>query len=150
MAGLIDATARALLDHLFSDPPYVPPQTYYAGLSPSMPTIAGTGFVEPDSGGYVRLATTGADWSPAEGSTPTQKTNTKAFVWPMATEDWADGANLVACGLFDAATEGNLVVCAAIRTPKAVLAGDTAVCNPGRLVIVMAWGIAPAGAGAAR
>lgn len=135
MAGLVDGVARAVLDHLFSDPAYAPPSTYYLALSTTSPTPDGAGFTEPVAGGYVRLATTAADWSPASGSSPSQKTNTAAFVWPSATEDWAGGSDLVAFGLFDALTAGALVITGPLTTPKAVLATDTPMCNPGLLLV---------------
>lgn len=59
MAGLVDTAARAVLDHLFSDPPYVPPSTWYLALSSTTPTPDGGNFTEPATGGYVRLAAAG-------------------------------------------------------------------------------------------
>lgn len=135
MAGLVAPAARAVLDHLFTDPAYTPPATYYVGLSTTTPTVDGANFTEPSAGSYVRIATTAADWSPASDSSPSQKTNTAGFVWPMATADWAAGADLVAFGLFDADTAGALVITGPLAVPKSVMAGDTPVCNPGRLVI---------------
>lgn len=135
MAGLVDSAARAVLDHLFTDPVYAPPSTYYVALSTTDPAPDGANFTEPSGGGYTRLPTTAADWSPASGSSPSQKTNTTAFVWSPATTDWSGGASLVAFGLFDADTGGNLVITGPLATPKSVLTGDTPVCNPGKLLI---------------
>lgn len=135
MAGLTDVVARAVLDHLFSDPPYAPPATFYLGLSSTMPAVDGSNFTEPTTGGYVRLATTAADWSAAAGSSPSAKTNAVSFVWPMATDDWLAGADLVAFGLFDAPVGGAVVVQGQLQVPKSVSAGDTPVCNPGKLAV---------------
>jgi hypothetical protein len=146
VAGLVDSAARAVLDHLFTDPAYVPPSTFYLALSTTTPTADGAGFTEPVAGGYLRLATTSADWSPASGSSPSQKTNTTAFVWPSATDDWAGGANLVAFGLFDALTGGALVITGPLLTPKAVLASDTPMCNPGLLLVKLGDPADPFGA----
>ena len=149
MAGLVDSAARAVLDHLFTEPAYVPPDTYYVALSTTAPSANGANFTEPTGGGYVRLATTAADWSPAAGSAPSQKTNTVGFVWPTATADWAGGTNLVAFGLFDAAAAGGLVITGPLDTAKAVLSGDTPMCNPGKLVVKLGDPTDPFGLSAA-
>lgn len=135
MAGLSEMVARAILDHIFSDPPYTPPTTFYLGLSSTVPAVDGSNFTEPSTGGYVRLATSASDWSGASGASPSVKANSTAFTWPVATDDWLAGAELVAFGLFDAPVAGSAVVLGELTVPKAVSAGDTPVCHPGKLQI---------------
>lgn len=135
MAGFTDATERAILDHVLSDPPYAPPSTLYIGLSSTTPTEAGTNFTEPSGGSYARVSTTAADWSAASGTAPATKTTTATKTFPTATADWSSGANLACFGLFDAPTGGNLVAWGALTTAKPVLSGDQASFGPGGLTL---------------
>ncbi len=137
MAGFTDFLEHALLDHLFSDAAYAPPATLWVALSTTTPAEAGTGFTEPSSGSYARVATTAADWAAATGTAPSTKSNTAAITFPTATGDWSSGANMAFFGLFDddGTPSGNLLAFGALTTPKAVLNGDTASFAASTLVI---------------
>lgn len=135
MAGFTDATERAILDHVLSDPPYTPPSTLYIGLSSTTPTEAGANFTEPSGGSYARVSTGAADWSAASGTAPAVKTTTATKTFPTATADWSSGANLTHFGLFDASSAGDLIAWGALTTAKPVLSGDTASFAAGALTL---------------
>ena len=82
MSGPIDAIERAILDHVFSDPAYTPPATWFLCLSTTTPADDGTNFTEPVIGGYQRIATGASDWSPAANSTPATKANGNPLMLP--------------------------------------------------------------------
>ncbi len=135
MSGYTDATERAILDHTFTDPAWVPASTLYLGLSSTTPTDAGANFTEPSTGAYARVSTTAADWDPATGTAPVTKTNSAVKTFPTATGDWLSGVDLTHFGLFEALTGGAPIVCGPLTTPKPVLSADTATCGVGALVI---------------
>jgi hypothetical protein len=135
MAGFTDATERAILDHVLTDPAWTPPATLYIGLSSTTPTEAGGNFTEPSGGAYARVATTSADWSAASGTAPAVKTTTATKTFPTATATWVSGANLTHFGLFDASSAGNLVVWGALTTAKPVTSGDVASFEAGGLTL---------------
>ena len=75
MSGPIDQVERQILDHVFTDPAYTPPATWFICLSTTTPADDGTNLTEPASGGYARFGTTASDWDPATGSAPATKAN---------------------------------------------------------------------------
>lgn len=82
MSGPIDEIERAILDHVFSDPIYTPPATWFLCLSTTTPVDDGTNFTEPATGGYARLPTTAGDWAAATGSAPASKANSSPLIFP--------------------------------------------------------------------
>jgi hypothetical protein len=135
MAGFVDTVEQSLLNHFLTDPAYTPPATMYLALSSTTPTDAGTGFTEPSTGAYARVATTAADWSAASGTAPAVKTTTVAKSFPAATADWSAGANMTYFGLFSALSAGSLLAFGALTTPKPVLLGDTPAFAAGALIL---------------
>lgn len=135
MPGFDDATERAILDHVFTDPAWTPPATWYIGLSSTTPTDAGSNFTEPSTGAYARVATTAADWDAATGTAPARKDNSATKTFTTATGDWLAGANLTYFGLFEASTGGTPRVTGPLTTPKPVLSGDTPTFGAGGLSI---------------
>lgn len=135
MPGFVDSVERALLDHFFTDPAYVPPATMYIGLSSTTPAEGGTNITEPSGGGYARVATTAADWAAATGTAPATKATNVAKAFATASADWVAGANLTHFVLFDASTAGNATAFGALTTPKPVLNGDTPNFPSGSLVL---------------
>jgi len=97
MTGYTDAAAQAQLDALITAYPYV-------ALFSAVGTDAGTGFTEANFGAYARVNSTGL-WAPASGSTPATKQNNATIAFPTST---SPGADLIAFGLYSAATAGNL------------------------------------------
>lgn len=118
--------AAKLLDHIFTDPAYSPPATMHVGLSSTTPTEAGGNFTEESANGYARVSTAAADWAAATSADPSLKDNATEIAFPQATGDWLAGANLTHFGIFDAATDGNLIAFGVLTVAKPVLNGDTA------------------------
>lgn len=85
MSGPVDEIERAILDHVFTDPAYTPPATWWLCLSTTTPADDGSNFTEPGIGGYVRLATTAADWAAAIATTPATKANSNIIDMPPST-----------------------------------------------------------------
>jgi len=99
------------------------PVTVYMALFTVQPTNAGTGGTEVTGGSYVRLAITSASaWSALSGATPTSISNSGAFTFVTATANWG---TVVAAGLYDAVTSGNLLYVGALATNQVVNNGNT-------------------------
>lgn len=97
MTGYTDAAAQAQLDALVTAYPYL-------GLFTGVSTDAGSGFTEAAFTGYARVDSTGL-WSAASGSAPSTKANSGTIAFAAA---GSIGSDIIAWGLFDAATAGNL------------------------------------------
>lgn len=105
MAGLSNYLAQALLNHIVGKTAYTMP-TPYIGLFTAVGTDAGTGFTEVSGGGYARQAASGAVWNASSGSDPSTITNASVITFPTSTAAWG---TILAFGLFDAASAGNLL-----------------------------------------
>lgn len=108
-------TAEQILQHITGYQAIFAAPTAYVALFTTAPTDdTGTGAIEPPGGGYARVATTAGTsgtWGAASTTTdPTTITNNgtggAAITFPTATASWG---NVVAFGLYDAATGGNLL-----------------------------------------
>lgn len=129
MAGSFsDFLELELLDHIFTDGAYTPPATLYVGLYTAAPTDAGGG-TEVTGGSYARKSTTAADWDAAAAGS---KSNGASIDFVTATANWG---TVVAFGIFDAASAGNLLIWADLNTSKSVDNGDTAKFPAGNLTI---------------
>lgn len=135
MAGFTDIAEQKILDHFFTDPAWVPPATWYVGVSSTPILDDGTGATEPSGGAYARIATTAADWSAAASTAPAAKTNTANLSFPMATADWLAGVSLTYFGIWDAATVGNVYCAGPLTIARPILNGDTATFSAGLLVV---------------
>jgi len=94
-----------LLNYLtgFAAMPSTP--TPYVALLTAVGSDAGTGFTEVSGNGYTRSNSLGA-WSAASGSGPSTISNSTGINFPTATGAWT---GIVAFGIFDALTSGNLL-----------------------------------------
>lgn len=114
MADFSDYLENELLDHVFGNAAYTSPSAVYLGLYTAAPTDAGGG-TEVSTGGYARQEITfGAASGGAVSNT-------------AAVEYTATGANfgtIVAVGVFDADTSGNLLAWNEI-TSVVINDGDT-------------------------
>jgi hypothetical protein len=128
MAGSFsDYLENALLDHVLGTTSYSQP-TIYVALYTTAPTDAGGG-TEVSGGSYARVAASAWD---AASSGASENTNDVTFT--TATADWG---TVVAFGLFDAATGGNLLLWGDLTTSKAISSGDTAKFNAGDIDITL-------------
>ena len=105
--------------------PFTPPPTLYVALYTAAPTVSGGG-TEVTGGGYARqTATFGA---PSNGQT----SNTGDVVFPIASVAWG---TVVAFGILDAATGGNLLYFNLLSVPRAVAINDQVRFPVGQLIV---------------
>lgn len=122
MAGSFsDFLELELLDHVFGAAAYTAPATVYVALFTAAPTDAGSG-TEVTGGSYARAAVTNnATNFPAAAAGA--KSNGTEITFAAATANWG---TIVAFGVFDAASAGNLLAWADLAVNKTVNNGDTA------------------------
>ena len=125
MAGFSDYYENKVIDHMLRNQAFTPPSTVYVGLYTAAPTDAGGG-TEVSGGSYARQAVTLA----AASAGATQ--NSADITFPTATADWG---TIVAAGLFDAASAGNLLAWNNLTASKTVNNGDTFKISAGSLTI---------------
>ena len=116
-----------VLDHLFTAGAYARPATYVA-LYTAAPTAAGGG-TEVSGGSSARVQVTA--WDTASGGATA---NTGAITFPTASASWG---TVVAFGILDAASAGNLLAWGDLTAPKAVGSGDTIEFAAGALDITL-------------
>jgi hypothetical protein len=131
-SGKSDYLEVALLNHLFGNVAYTVPATYHFALFTSAPNDAGGGTeVNPSGSGYGRVAVTNNTTNfptIVSGS----KSNGTAINFAVATASWG---SVVAFGIYDAATLGNLLFWGDLTTARSVLTGDTPRFAAGALTI---------------
>jgi len=103
-----------VLDHVFGGSAYTAPGTIYAALFTVAPSDTGGG-TEVSGGSYARQSM--AFGTAASGSI----SNSGSVEYPTATADYG---TVVAMGLFDAASSGNLLAYGNLTTSKTVSNGD--------------------------
>ncbi len=106
MTGFTDRTAQGILNHIVGKTALFTLPTVYVGLFTGVGTDAGTGFTEVTGGSYARSVTAAGDWSAASGTGPSQISNANAVAFPQASANWG---SVIAFGLLDAASSGNLL-----------------------------------------
>lgn len=133
MAAMTDYLENKIIDWLLRGQTFTPPATTYIGLFTVAPTdTAGTG-TEVSGGSYARVAVTSslANWAGTQAALSTSASsgtggttsNNAAITFPTATADWG---TVVAFGLFDASTSGNLLIYANLTASRSVTNGSTA------------------------
>jgi hypothetical protein len=132
MSSFSDYLENELLDHVFGASAYTAPATLYVALFTAAPTDAGGG-TEVTGGSYARAAVTNNLTNfPAAASGA--KSNANAITFATATADWG---TVVAAGIFDALSGGNLIAWCAV-TSQSVPSGVTASIPAGELDITLA------------
>jgi hypothetical protein len=116
-----DYLENEILDHILGGADYSRPATVYIALFTVTPSDTGGG-TEVTGGSYDRVDVTNnaTNWPAASGGA---KANGTAITFPQATANWG---TVVAFGIFDANTAGNLLYWGAVTPNKAVNSGDTA------------------------
>lgn len=98
--------AAGLLGHVTGRAPiFAEPTAYLALFTVAPADDSGTGAVEVGGGGYARQATSPLTWN-AASAPPPLIANAAPIVFPTATASWG---TIVAAGLYDAPTGGNLL-----------------------------------------
>jgi len=130
MAGFSDYLEDKVLDHVFGGNAYSAPSTLYVALYTVAPTDTGGG-TEVSGGGYVRQSSAFT----VSGTNPTTASNSAAVEYPTATANYG---TVVAVGIFDASSSGNLLAYANLTTSKVVSTGDVFRFNTGDLDVTLA------------
>jgi hypothetical protein len=116
MAGsFTDYLEDKILKHVFTNTAYTSPTTVYVGLFTVAPTDTGGG-TEVSGGSYARKSA-----AFTVSGTGTLATNSSAIEFDTATGTWG---TVVAIGIFDALTTGNMLAFADLTTSKAISSGD--------------------------
>lgn len=117
-SGKSDYLENKYLGYVYTGAAFAAPTNVHIALFTASPNDAGGG-TEVTGGAYARLqrATTAANFT-LTGNT---LTNAAVFAWPDATASWG---TIVAVGIFDAATAGNLLHWGDLTASKTIAAGD--------------------------
>lgn len=113
MASMSNYLENALLDHVFTGTAYTAPTTLYLALFTNDPTDANTG-TEVTGGSYARQTVT---FGAAAGGSVSNNAQVEFTDMPATTVTHA--------GIYDALTNGNLLVHGALDSSRTVNAGDT-------------------------
>ena len=126
MAGFSDFLETAVLNHVFGGSSYTAPSTLYVALYTAAPSDTGGG-TEVSGGAYARQTGTFT----VSGGTAS---NTAAIEYATATADYG---TVVAVGVFDASSSGNLLAYGTLTTSKSVSTGDVFRFNASALAITL-------------
>jgi hypothetical protein len=118
-----------VLDAIFGASAIGTPATFYAALFTTAPTASSAG-VEVTGGSYARVSITNNSTNFPNTSAQI-KSNGTAINWPVSTGAWG---TVVAWGLYDASTAGNLWAYGSI-TSQVLNSGDTMYFSIGALDI---------------
>ncbi|MFT3992449.1 MAG: hypothetical protein QM680_13675 [Luteolibacter sp.] len=120
MGGFSNYLENKVADHVLGGSDFTRPATVYVALYTATPTDSGGG-TELSGGGYARATMTNNSTSwPASSSG--LKRNGVAITFPTASASWG---TVVAFGIFDASSGGNLLVWGELDVAKSVESGDT-------------------------
>ena len=129
MAGLTNFGEDLVLDWLFTTGAATRPTSWYVSLYTVAPTES-TGGTEVSGGSYARVSTSFT----VSGTAPTTASNTAAVEFAEASATWG---TVVAAGIMDALSGGNLIAFASLTTSKAIDTGDVLRFNAGALDITL-------------
>jgi hypothetical protein len=130
MSALSDYLENKLVDHVFRALSFSAPATMYVGLFTAAPSDTGGG-TEVSGNAYARVSVTSGttNWSNTQNSGTGASTGTggttqnlTTFTFPTPTPSgWG---TVVAVGVFDASSAGNLLWYTTLTTSKLINAGD--------------------------
>jgi|TARA_R110002072_G_scaffold94434_1_gene208651 hypothetical protein len=129
MAGFSDYLEDKVLDHVFGGVAYTAP-TKHVALYTVAPTDTGGG-TEVTGGAYARQTSTFT----VSGTNPTTATSAAAVEYPTATANYG---TVVAVGILDASSGGNLLAYANLTASKVVSTGDVFRFDAGDIDITLA------------
>lgn len=127
MAEFSTYLENKLLDHVLNNASYTSPTTTFVGLYTVAPNDGGGG-TEVTGGSYARqpLSVTTA----SDGVV----TSDADVTFPQATANWG---TVVAVGIHDAATSGNLLMYTDLTTSKTIETGDILKVSSGSLTVTL-------------
>ena len=129
MSGFSDYLEDKVLEHVFGGNAFTAPSTLYVALYTVAPSDTGGG-TEVSGGAYARQTGTFT----VSGTNPTTASNTAAIEYPTATADYG---TVVAVGILDASSSGNLLAYASLTANKTVASGDVFRFNAGEVDITL-------------
>lgn len=115
MASLTTYLENKLLDHVLRNTAYTPPTTVYMALYTAVPTDAGGG-TEVSGNGYARKV---VPFAAASGG------SIASSAAVSFTANGGDFGSVIAVGIFDALTGGNLLTWKQLSSAEIVNNGDT-------------------------
>jgi hypothetical protein len=133
MAGLSNYFETAILNYLFrgSAAPSIP-ATLYIGLFTADPVDTGTAN-EVSGNNYSRVSISTSNAFGAPSGTPAQSiANSSTITFPVASGSWG---TITHFAIFDAASNGNMLVGGALNTPQAIGLNTAAQFGVGSLTI---------------
>jgi hypothetical protein len=130
MANLSDYSEKLLLDWLMTTGTATRPTTWRVALFTAAPSDSGGG-TEVSTGGYSRQSATFSAASTPGGTT----SNSGTISW---TASGGNFGTVTHVGIFDAATDGNLLWHGALSESKTVNSGDTLQIAAGSLALTLA------------
>lgn len=130
MAGFSDYLEDKVLNHVFGGNAFTAPSSLHVALYTVAPSDTGGG-TEVTGGSYARQTATFS----VSGTNPTNATNTSAIEYPTATAGYG---TVVAVGVLDASSGGNLLAYANLDSSKVISTGDVFRFNTGDLDITLA------------
>tara|TARA_Y100000114_G_scaffold60396_1_gene55406 strand:+ start:7 stop:399 length:393 start_codon:yes stop_codon:yes gene_type:complete len=130
MSGFSDYLEDKVLEHVFGGNAFTAPTTLYVALYTVAPSDTGGG-TEVSGGAYARQTGTFT----VSGTNPTTASNTAAIEYPTATANYG---TVVAVGILDASSGGNLLAYSTLDSSKVVSSGDVFRFNAGDLDITLA------------
>ena len=129
MAGFTDYTEDLVLDWLLTSGTATRPTAWYVALYTVAPTDTGGG-TEVSGTSYARTAVTFS----VSGTSPATAANSAAVEFPEAGGSWG---TVVAAGIFDASSAGNLLAYSNLTASKAVDTGDVLRFNTSALTVTL-------------
>jgi hypothetical protein len=123
--SISDYYENKILDHMLRAQSFTPPATVYVALFTVSPSDS-SGGTEVSGGSYARQAVT---FGAASGGSIS---NSADITFPQATANWG---TIVAVGLFDASTAGNLLWYGDLTQSKTVNNGDIFKISAGNLTV---------------
>jgi len=109
-----DYYENKIIDHMLRNQSFTPPSTLYVALYTVAPSDSGGG-TEVSGGSYARQTVTFT--AASAGAT----SNSADIAFPQATADWG---TIVAIGILDASSAGNLLAWGTLTTNKTINNGD--------------------------
>lgn len=119
MSKMSDYLEAKVLDHVLGTAAYTMPSQVYLALYTSDPGDDDSGDEVAAGNGYARQA---VNFNAASGTEPTFATNDGQLLFTASGADWGTISHF---GLFDALTDGNLLIHGAFDEPKLIEDGDS-------------------------
>lgn len=134
MGSLSNYLETAILDHVFGATPYTPATNKYIALYTVAPLEDGTGGTEVSGGDYERVVLNTWGVASTNGEGKGEITNSDPVQFPTATADWG---TVVAVGIWDDVSAGNMLGFSNLTVQKTVFDGDTASIAAGAITITL-------------